>query len=53
VSILNKQLRTADRGLLSSLEVGRWAKSPHRMKSVMLRNVSKRLGPGLILWHDL
>jgi hypothetical protein len=26
---------------------------PHRKNVLLLRNVSKRLGPGLIPWHDL
>jgi hypothetical protein len=27
--------------------------TPHRKKFLLLLNVSKRLGPGLIIWHDL
>jgi hypothetical protein len=27
--------------------------TPHRKNLLSLRNVSKRLAPGLILWHDL
>jgi hypothetical protein len=27
--------------------------TPHRKKSNVLRNVSKRFGSGIILWHDL
>jgi hypothetical protein len=35
------------------LEVGRGANNPSPLKSNLLRNVSKRLGPGPILWYDL
>jgi hypothetical protein len=27
--------------------------NPHRKHFLLLQNVSKRLGPGLTLWHDL
>jgi hypothetical protein len=50
VNILNKQLRIADKGWSSSLGVGRGANNPHRKNFLLLRNVSKRFGPGLILW---
>jgi hypothetical protein len=43
--ILNKQSRTDEKGWSSSLGVGR-EDAPHRKKSNILRNVSKRLGPG-------
>jgi hypothetical protein len=50
-NISNKQSRTAVKGWSSNL-AGRGAATPHR-KNLLLRNVSKRLGPRLILWHDL
>jgi hypothetical protein len=46
---LNKQSRTADKGWSSSLGVRRRANNPHRKKSNLLRNVSKRLGLVLIV----
>jgi hypothetical protein len=53
-NILNKQSRIADKGWSSSSVVGRGANNPpHRKKSILLRNVSKHLGPGLILRYDL
>jgi hypothetical protein len=52
-NILNKQLRTADKGWSSSLGVGRGAATSHRKNLLLLRNVSKRLRPGLILWCQL
>jgi len=52
-NILNKQSRTADKGLSTSLGVGVGLRDPHSKNFLFLRNVSKRLGPGLILWHDL
>jgi hypothetical protein len=42
--ILNKQSRTADKGLSSSLGVG--LTTPHRKKIRLLRNVKKGLGLG-------
>jgi hypothetical protein len=51
-NILNKQSRTADRGWSSSLGVGRGAKTHHRKKSNLLRNISQSLGPGRILWQN-
>jgi len=51
-NILNKQSRTVDKGWSSSLKVGCGATQPLIVKK-KLRNVSKRLGSGLILWHDL
>jgi hypothetical protein len=45
VSIMNKQARTANKGCSSSLGVGRGA-TPLTVKNL-------RLGPELILWHDL
>jgi len=53
VNILNKQSRTADKGWSSMLGVGRGAETPHHKNFLLLQNVSKHLGPGLILWHDL
>jgi hypothetical protein len=52
-NILNKPSRTVDKGWSSSLGVGRGAATPHCKHFLLLRNVSKCLGPGLILWHDL
>jgi hypothetical protein len=52
-NVLNKQSRRADKRWSSSLGVGRGATTPHRKNFLLLRNVSKRLAPGLILWHDL
>jgi len=52
-NVLNKQSRKPTRGWSPSLGVGRGANNSHSKKSNLLRNVSKRLGPGLILWHDL
>ena len=50
-NILNKQSRTADKGWPSSLGVGRGANNSYTIKkSILLRNVYKSLGPGLILW---
>jgi hypothetical protein len=51
-NVSNKKSRTANKGWSSSLGVGSGS-TPHRNKSMMLRNVSKHLGPGLILWHGL
>jgi hypothetical protein len=53
VNILNKQPRTEDKGWSSSLGVGSGANNPSPYKFNLLRNTSKRLGPGLILLHDL
>jgi hypothetical protein len=53
VNILNKQLWTADKGWSSSLGLGVGLTTPYRKFFLLLRNVSKHLGPGLILWHDL
>jgi hypothetical protein len=52
-NILNKQSWAADKGWSSNLGVGHGANNPSPYKTNLLRNVSKRLGPGLILWHDL
>jgi hypothetical protein len=41
------------KGWYSSLGDGREANNPSPQKIILLRNVSKRLGPGLILWYDL
>jgi len=49
-NILNKQSRTADKGGPPALGLGVGLTTPHRIKCFLLRNVSKRLGPGLILW---
>jgi hypothetical protein len=53
-NILNKQSQTADKWWSYSLGVDRGANnsSPEK-ESYVLRNVSKCLGPGLILWNDL
>jgi hypothetical protein len=48
--ILNKQLRTAEKGRSSSLSVGLGFNNPTQNCN-LLRNVSKRLRPGLILWY--
>jgi hypothetical protein len=49
VNIFNKQSRIVDKGW-SILGVGRGDElSPKNM----LRNVTKRIGPGLILWQEL
>jgi hypothetical protein len=53
VNILNKQSRTDDKGWSSSLGLGVGPTTPHRKNVLLLRNVSKCLGPGLILCHDL
>jgi hypothetical protein len=53
VNMLNKQSRTADKGWSSSLGIERGAENPHHKNFLLLQNVSKRLRPGLILWHDL
>jgi hypothetical protein len=53
VNILNKQSQKADKGWSSSLGLGMGMITPHHKNFLLLQNVSKRLGPGLILWHDL
>jgi hypothetical protein len=50
VNILNKQLRTGDKGWSSSLWVGRGANNSSPQKISFLRNVTKGLGPGRIIW---
>jgi hypothetical protein len=52
-NILNKQSWTADKGWSSSLGVGRGINnSPYKIN--LLRNVTKGLGPGRVLWlNDL
>jgi len=52
-NILNKQLRTADKGRYSSLGVGRGANNSSPWKRIMLQNWYLRPGPGLILWYGL
>jgi hypothetical protein len=52
-NILNKKSRTADKGWPSSLGVGRGLATPHRKKINTLRNVTKGLGIGWMLWNDL
>jgi hypothetical protein len=52
-NILKKQSRTADKGWPSSLGLGVGLITPHRKNFLLLRNVSKRFGSGLILWQDL
>jgi hypothetical protein len=44
-NILNKQLRTVDKGWSSSLGVGRGARTRH-CKNILLRNVTQGLGIG-------
>jgi hypothetical protein len=51
--ILNKQVRTADRGCLSSLGLAGEATTSHRKTSYLLRNVAESLGPERILQHEL
>jgi hypothetical protein len=51
-NILNKQSWTADKGWSSTLGVGHGANNPSVLKFLLLQNVSKCPGPGLILWHD-
>jgi hypothetical protein len=46
-NIMNKQSRTADKGWSSSLGVGRGADNPSPQTFLLLRNVSKRLVPGI------
>ena len=49
-NILNKQLRTADKGWFSSLGVGRGGNSSMPYICIMLQTVNKEsFGPGLIL----
>jgi hypothetical protein len=53
-NILNKQSMTADKGWPSRLGVGRGAKNSSPLKISLLRNVTKGLEPGRILWiNDL
>jgi hypothetical protein len=53
VNILNKQSQTADTGQPSSLRVDWGLTTLHRKKQSLSQNVTYRLGPGWILWHDL
>jgi hypothetical protein len=50
-NILSKQLRT--KGWSSSLGVGGGANNPCRRENNLLRNVTKGLGFGRILWKDI
>jgi hypothetical protein len=50
VNILNKQLRTDNKGWPSSLGVGRGVNKPLTVKKNLLRKLLKSLGPGRILW---
>jgi hypothetical protein len=53
-NILNKQSRTADKGWSSILEFRRGPKNTHRKKISLLRNVTKGIGHGRIIWiNDL
>jgi hypothetical protein len=52
-NISNKQSLTVDKGGPPACGLGVWLTTSHRKTFLLLRNVSKRLGPGLILWHDL
>jgi hypothetical protein len=52
-NVLNKQSRTADKGLYSSLGVRLGANNPYRKNQITLRNIRHSLGPGRIIWHDL
>jgi hypothetical protein len=42
-NILNKQLRTADKGWSSSLGAGRWANDSSQKKLSLLRSITKDL----------
>jgi hypothetical protein len=48
-NVLNKQLRTADRGGPPAWELGVGQTTPHHKKISLLRNVKKGLGLGRIL----
>jgi hypothetical protein len=52
-NILNKQSRTADKGWSSSLGVGCGEKTPRLKKKFSLRNFTKGLVLGRILWVNL
>jgi hypothetical protein len=52
-NVSQKQQRTADRGWLFSLGVGRGLTTPHRRSSNLLRNVAESLRPGRIIWYDV
>jgi hypothetical protein len=52
VNILNKQSRQPTSDGLPAWGLGVGLITPHR-KNFLSRNISKRLGPGLILWYDL
>jgi hypothetical protein len=49
-NILNKQSKG---GGLPAWRLGVGLRTPHHKTFLLLQNVSKCLGPGLILWHDL
>ena len=54
VNILNKQLRTADKGWFSNLGVGQGASNSSLLKYILLWNIHRQnIGPGLLLWYDL
>ena len=49
-NILNKQLRTADKGWSTGLWLGEVLTTPHCRKRILLRNIHRvSFGPGLIL----
>jgi hypothetical protein len=50
--VLNKKSRTHDKEWSSSLEVRRDANNSSPQKLTMLRNISQRLGLGLIIWYN-
>ena len=52
-NVLNKQMRTTDKGFSSSLGVGRGAKNSSSQKMALLRNGCMCPGPGLIVWYVL
>jgi hypothetical protein len=52
-NILNKQSRTVNKRWSSSLGVGNGANNFSPYKFYLLRNISKRIRPGLIFWHEL
>ena len=53
-NILNKQLRTADKGWSYSLGIGRSANNSSLLKCILLRNIHRQSpGAGLILWYHI
>jgi hypothetical protein len=53
IAALYKQLRTADKGDPPAWGLGGELTTPHLKKNSMLRNVTKGLGLGWMLWNDL